>query len=185
MPTPGIRVHGGEARGRRLVSPAGIRPSQGVVKEAIFNLLGERLAGARALDLCAGSGALGIEALSRGAGHVTFVERGERQVAAIRRNVSSLGYGERAVVARVDAGRWLDAHPQEVAAATLVLLDPPYNDPVLARALRVLDRFSMPRATIVVEHGARQELPPMDRLQVERSRRYGDTQVTVLTAVDA
>jgi 16S rRNA (guanine966-N2)-methyltransferase len=152
------------------------------VKEAIFNLVGSEVRGARVLDLCAGSGALGIEALSRGAGHVTFVERADRQVATIHRNLSSLGYAQRAVVARVDVGRWLEKHPEEVAGATLVLLDPPYNDPVLARALRVLDRLCGSRATVVVEHGVRQPLPPLDGLQVERSRRYGDTQVCLLRA---
>ena len=182
MPTPNLRVHGGEARGRRLVAPPGIRPSQGVVKEAIFNVLADGVVGARVVDLYAGSGALGVEALSRGAEHVTFVERGERQLGAIRRNLATLGYEERATVAREDAERWLGAHPEEVAAAAVVLLDPPYNDPVLIRSLQLLDRLSGPEATVVVEHSPRQELPALERLRVVREKRYGDTQVTVLQA---
>jgi 16S rRNA (guanine966-N2)-methyltransferase len=182
VPTPNLRVHGGEARGRRLVAPPGIRPSQGLVKEAIFNLLAGSVVGARVLDLYAGSGALGVEALSRGAAEATFVERGDRQVDAIRRNLAALRYEERGTIVRLDAERWLAAHPEEVEAAAVVLLDPPYNDPALIRSLQLLDRLAGPGATVVVEHSPRQELPVLERLRVVREKRYGDTQVTVLRA---
>jgi 16S rRNA (guanine966-N2)-methyltransferase len=182
MAGPGLRVHGGEARGRRLTAPPGIRPSQGMVKEAIFNHLAGAVVGARVLDLCAGSGALGIEALSRGAAHVTFVDRGERPVAAIRRNLGELGYPEQAAVVRADVGRWLPAHAEEVAAADVALIDPPYNDPVLGRSLVVLDRLCGSDALVVVEHGWRQRLPVMERLAALFERRYGDTQLTVLAS---
>jgi 16S rRNA (guanine966-N2)-methyltransferase len=177
---PGLRVHGGEARGRRLTAPPGIRPSQGMVKEAIFNHLADAVVDAAVLDLCAGSGALGIEALSRGAAHVTFVERGDRQVAAIRRNLAEINYADRATVVRADAERWLTTHPDEVAAAGVVLLDPPYNDPVLGRTILILDRLTGPDTLVVVEHGTRQDLPPLSRLQLERERRYGDSRLTIL-----
>src|SRR5256885_6627504 len=91
-----LRVAGGEARGRRLKAPKNIRPTQGMVKQAIFNMVGSRIEGARVLDLFAGSGALGIEALSRGASIVTFVDQQPRGLAILRQNLDALGFKERA-----------------------------------------------------------------------------------------
>ena len=175
-----LHVHGGDARGRRLVAPKGIRPTQGLVKEAIFNSLDSAVPEADVLDLFAGSGALGIEALSRGAGRATFVERDDGGLDAIRRNLRTLGFDERAKVERSEVTRWLRAHPEEVKAASLVLVDPPYNDPVLDRALTLLDGLLRGGAVVVVERASRQSLPAFPRLRPSRERRYGDTQVTVL-----
>jgi 16S rRNA (guanine966-N2)-methyltransferase len=179
MPASSLRVHGGAARGRRLLAPPGIRPTQGLVKEAIFNQLGP-LEDAAVLDLFAGSGALGIEALSRGAASAVFVERGERQVAAIRRNLRELGWADRAQVIRADVPRWLGQHADDAAAADVILLDPPYDDAVLASTLSALDGLVGESAVVVVEHGTRAALAPLPRLATTRSRRYGDTQVSML-----
>jgi len=111
-----------------------------MVKQAIFNLVGPGIAGAHVLDLFAGSGALGIEALSRGAANVTFVDHQPRGLAILRQNLDVLGLKERAHVVRADVVRWLDASPDEIKRAGLVMLDPPYDDLVLDRALKVLDR---------------------------------------------
>src|SRR3989454_7848122 len=135
-----LRVSGGEARGRRLKAPKGIRPTQGMVKEAIFNLVGPTIEGAQVLDLFAGSGALGIEALSRGAEGVTFVDREPRGLAILRQNLDALDLKTRANVIRGDVVRWLESSPDEIKRAGLVLMDPPYDDVVLDRALKVLDR---------------------------------------------
>jgi 16S rRNA (guanine966-N2)-methyltransferase len=180
--TATLHVHGGEARGRRLLAPKGIRPTQGLVKEAIFNSLDSAVREARVLDLFAGSGALGIEALSRGAGHATFVESQDVGLEAIRRNLRTLGYEERSSVERLEVTRWLRAHPDEVGAASLVLVDPPYNDPVLDRALTLLDAQLSEGATVVVECATRQTLPAFPRLRPSRERRYGDTRLTFLVA---
>ena len=174
-----LRVSGGEARGRRLKAPKNIRPTQGMVKQAIFNMVGARIEGANVLDLFAGSGALGIEALSRGAASVTFVDQQPRGLAILRQNLDALGFKERARLIRSDVVRWLEASPDAVGAADFIFLDPPYEDVVLDRALRVLDR-EVGAATVVAEHSRRQELPQLSRLQVDRERRYGDTVVTVL-----
>ena len=176
-----LRVSGGDARGRRLRAPRNIRPTQGMVKEAIFNLVASRIDGARVVDLFAGSGALGIEALSRGAAHVTFVDREPRGLAILRQNLEVLGFKERARVVRADAARWLEGSPAEMREADLVLMDPPYGDPVLDRALRALDTGGA-TATVVAEYSRRQSLPALGRLKVERERRYGDTMVAVLSA---
>jgi 16S rRNA (guanine966-N2)-methyltransferase len=173
------------AGGRRLVTPRGIRPSQGVVKEAVFNVLGPAVADAVVLDLFAGSGALGIEALSRGAARATFVERDAASAGVIRRNLSSLGYEDRSRVAAAEVVRWLRGHAAEVAEASVVLLDPPYNDRVLDRALALLDETVQEGATVVVERAATQALPGLQRLRPVRERRYGDTAVTVLRAASS
>ena len=178
---PGLRVSGGEARGRRLKAPKGIRPTQGMVKQAIFNLVGPGIEGAHVLDLFAGSGALGIEALSRGAGYVTFVDHQARGLAILRQNLDVLGFKERSHIVRGDVVRWLEASPDQIKRAGLVFLDPPYDDAVLDRALRVLDR-TVEDATVVAEHSRRQQMPVLARLEVDRQRRYGDTMVTVLRA---
>jgi len=176
-----LRVAGGEARGRRLKAPKGIRPTQGMVKEAIFNLIGPGIADVHVLDLFAGSGALGIEALSRGAAAVTFVDREPRGLAILRQNLDALDLKERSRVVRGDVVRWLEASPDEIRRAGFVFMDPPYDDAVLDRALKVIDR-EVSGATVVAEHSRRQELPTLVRLRVDRQRRYGDTMVTVFRA---
>jgi 16S rRNA (guanine966-N2)-methyltransferase len=176
-----LRVSGGEARGRRLKAPKNIRPTQGMVKQAIFNIVGAGIEGATVLDLFAGSGALGIEALSRGAATVTFVDQQPRGLAILRQNLDALGFKERARVVRADVVRWLEASPDAVRAARLVFLDPPYDDVVLDRALRVLDREAED-AIVLAEHSKRQSPPELSRLKLDRQRRYGDTVVSVLRA---
>ena len=177
-----LRVAGGEARGRRLKSPKNIRPTQGMVKQAIFNMVGQSIEGAQVLDLFAGSGALGIEALSRGAARVTFVDQQPRGLAILRQNLDALGFKERASLVRADVVRWLEASPSAIRSAAFVFLDPPYEDVVLDRALKVLDR-EVEGATVVAEHSRRQPLPELARLSVDRERRYGDTVVSVLKAI--
>jgi len=131
------------------------------------------------LDLFAGSGALGIEALSRGAATVTFVDQQPRGLAILRQNLDALGFKERAHVVRGDVVRWLEASPDAVRPVDFAFLDPPYEDVVLDRALDALDR-TVDHATVIAEHSRRQQLPVLSRLRVDRQRRYGDTIVTVL-----
>jgi 16S rRNA (guanine966-N2)-methyltransferase len=176
-----LRVSGGENRGRRLKAPRNIRPTQGMVKQAIFNMVGPSIEGASVLDLFAGSGALGIEALSRGAASVTFVDHQPRGLDILRQNLDVLGLKERAKVVRSDVVRWLEASPDAIKGAGFVFLDPPYDDVVLDRALKALDR-EVENATVLAEHSRRQELPQLSRLKVDRQRRYGDTLVTVYRA---
>jgi 16S rRNA (guanine(966)-N(2))-methyltransferase RsmD len=152
-----------------------------MVKEAIFNLIGPRIADAHVLDLFAGSGALGIEAMSRGAAAVTFVDREPRGLAILRQNLEALDLKARAAVVRADVVRWLESSPDKIKEAGVVFLDPPYEDAVLDRALKVIDR-EVADAVVLVEHSRRQEVPELARLRVDRQRRYGDTMVTVLRA---
>ena len=174
-------MSGGEARGRRLRTPKNIRPTQGIVKQAIFNMVGPEIENANVLDLFAGSGALGIEALSRGARSVTFVDRQPRGLDILRQNLDALGFKDRARIVRSDVVRWLEASPDAVNAAGFVFLDPPYDDVVFDRALEALDR-SKTTATVLAEHSRRQAPPNLSRLKVDRQRRYGDTVVTIFRA---
>src|SRR5579872_6366374 len=174
-----LRVGGGEARGRRLKAPKNIRPTMGLVKQAIFNMIGPEIEGAAVLDLFAGSGAIGIEALSRGASNVTFVDRQPRGLAILRQNLDALGLKDRAQVVRGDVVRWLETSHDAVRSAGFVFLDPPYEDAVLDRALKALDRAGGD-AIVLAEHSRRQQLPALVRLRVDRQRRYGDTMVSVL-----
>ncbi len=124
-----MRIVAGEHRSRRLVAPPGrgVRPTSDRAREALFASLGRRVVGARALDLFAGSGALGLEALSRGAASCRFVERDAPALAAIRANVAALGEGERATVEKGEALRALRGLVAGGERFDLVLADPPYD----------------------------------------------------------
>jgi 16S rRNA (guanine966-N2)-methyltransferase len=134
------------------------------------------LPGAMVLDLFAGSGALGLEALSRGAAHITFVERAPASLRALQANIDKLGAGDAVAVVRTDALRYLD--DLAVAAFDIALADPPYGSDDAASVLRAFERVPFARL-LCMEHAARM---PMPRLDGVRSRRYGDTALTFITA---
>ena len=148
----------------------------------MFNMLGDAVPEARVLDLYAGSGALGVEALSRGAAFVTFVERARACASILRQNLDALGLRSRSRLAIADVSRWLEANPDEVRSAAVVILDPPYDDPSLGPELTALDRLAAAGALVVVEHAAGRNLPALDRLEPVRERRYGGSALTVLRA---
>jgi 16S rRNA (guanine966-N2)-methyltransferase len=182
------RIIAGTYRGRRLVVPAGdrVRPTKDRVKEAVFSALDARglLADAVVVDLYAGSGALGLEALSRGAAEVTFVERDRAALAALRQNVAAIGDPPSVHVAASDARAWLRGGR---ATADLVLADPPYDlapadrDAVIDAACR-----RAPGGTVVVETSASGGAPaPPDGWTVGWERRFGDTLVVFLSSGSA
>jgi 16S rRNA (guanine966-N2)-methyltransferase len=109
------------------------------------------------------------------------VDREPRGLAILRQNLEVLDLKERAQVIRGDVVRWLEGSPDQLMQAGFVFMDPPYDDPILDRALKALDRGSS-TATVVVEHSRRQELPALTRIRVDRQRKYGDTMVSVLRA---
>ncbi len=163
-----MRVIGGEFRSRRLSAPQGeaTRPTSDRLRETLFNVLGPAVQGARFLDLYAGSGAVGVEALSRGAAFCAFAERGPAALAAIRENLASLGLGSSAR-ARVE-GRSAQAALQRLPGAAesfdFVFLDPPYEasgeyTETLAILGREGPRLLRPGATVIAEHARRGDLP--------------------------
>ena len=176
-----MRVVAGSLRGRRLVAPSGpaTRPTSDRVREATFNALAslDVLRDATVLDLFAGSGALGIEALSRGAAHCTFVEQARPAIAAVRQNLDALGLSEQATVVTMDVDRYVAS-----AAAgrfDLALADPPYaydGWPALLDAVP---------AEVLVAESDRAVEPgePSAGWELVRSRRYGTTHVTILRRI--
>lgn len=178
-----MRVIAGRLGGRRLVAPPGqsVRPTGDRVREALFSMLGDAVAGARVLDLFAGSGALAMEALSRGAAHADLVERDPRALQAIRVNVDALDLAATATVHRREALGFLGDAAREGRQYDLAFLDPPYRDAAtlgrkLADALPVV---LAPGARVVSESDRRAPLEL--ELPLVRERRYGDTQIRIHT----
>jgi len=195
-----MRIVGGESRGRRLKSLPGrsVRPTSERAREALFDILGERVVGSRFLDLFAGVGAVGLEALSRGAEQAVLVEASERAARVIRQNMDALGAGARARLVRGDAMTALRGLAAAGAKFDIVFMDPPYRDRRgLERALAAITRANAsdaaetaveaqaqagilaPDAIVVVEHDA--HAPPLaatGTLAVERSRRFGEAVLT-------
>jgi len=170
-----VRIIAGRWGGRKLIAPRGdaTRPTSDRVREALFSVLGERVEDARVLDLFAGSGALGLEALSRGAGETTFVDSAEPAIRALRANLDALG-GE-AAIRRGDARSFLQTARTEARQYDLVFLDPPYRMAArLGRELsEALPAVLAPRSLVVSESDRRSPLA-LD-LPLTDERRYGDT----------
>jgi 16S rRNA (guanine966-N2)-methyltransferase len=173
-----VRVVAGEFKGRRLYAPRGARtrPTADRVREALFSMLGD-VSGARVLDLYAGSGALGIEALSRGAETAVFVERDQAALSALRRNLDAVG--AHADVRQQDVLRFL-ARPE--GTFDLVFCDPPYDvAPAVAGALvEALPALTGEKARIVTESDKRNPLLLTAPLVIERT--YGDTRIAIHSA---
>jgi 16S rRNA (guanine966-N2)-methyltransferase len=177
-----MRVVAGTARGVPLRAPrgAGTRPITDRVKETLFAIIGGRVIDAAVLDLFAGSGAIGIEALSRGAVHATFVERGRDARAAIRDNLERTKLGAHATVIGDDVLRFLDG--RAAGPYDLVILDPPYDERAILAPLQRLTAHLAADATVVVKHFWRTELALPDGLTPIRERRFGETMLTFLAA---
>jgi 16S rRNA (guanine966-N2)-methyltransferase len=175
-----MRVVAGELRGRRLLSAAGreTRPTSERARAGLFDWLGPRVVDARVLDLFAGSGALGIEALSRGAREAVFVERSRAALRALRSNLAELALEGRAQVVERDLARGPGARVAEGPGFDLVLADPPYEGGWLARLLacETLPTLLRPEAVVIVERSARTPaLEGTARLHLDGSKRYGET----------
>lgn len=181
-----MRVIAGELKGQRLVAPRGwkVRPTSDRVREAIFSALGERVVGARVLDLYCGTGALAIEALSRGAAHAVLVDQDTRPALG---NVQRLGLADRTELVRSDAERWLSRVSVADAAGKfdLVFVDAPYRlaDRVTETLENHLPRLLAADGRAVVESGARRPLR-IESLEPLRQRRYGAADVTIYGAAE-
>ncbi len=177
-----MRIVAGALGGRRLVAPRdqATRPTSEKVREALFSILGP-ISGAKVLDLYAGTGALGLEALSRGAARVVFVEGRRPALASLQENLTSLGIAANTAV----IGRPVERCRGSLTAHypfDLVLADPPYADIVGGQALRavegLLDGLLAPGGRLVVEHSSQGEAPEITGLERRDTRRYGDTSLS-------
>ena len=184
-----MRVVGGKLRSRPIAGPKSdaVRPTSDRLREALFNILthsyGDPVTGARVLDLFAGTGALGIEAISRGADYALFVDEGVEARALLRDNVESLGLGGVTRIFRRDASRLGPAHPLD--PFSLVFLDPPYGKGLAEKSL-ISARdggWLMPEALLVVEEAADAGFKtPEGFVELER-RRYDDTEFTFIRLI--
>ena len=174
-----MRVIAGSLRGRRIGAPPGLgtRPTSDRVRESLFNLLGPLPRAAAVLDLYAGSWALGIEALSRGAAHVTFVERDRVALRTLRGNLEALRIRDRSRVIAADAGS-----PTRIAPGRydLILADPPYDATTSERIVTQGADLLAPGGVLALEHADEDPAPePPESLAVWKSRRYGRSRVTL------
>ena len=181
-----MRIVGGGLRGRALVAPKSqaLRPTADRLRESLFNILvhayGDPVTGARVLDLFAGTGALGLEALSRGAAFALFVDDGAEARALVRENVATLGLGGVTRIFRRDATRLGPAHPIE--PFTLVFLDPPYRAGLAEKALVSAREggWLAPETLIVVEEAVDANFKTPDGFEECERRQYVDTEVVFL-----
>ncbi|NNU15535.1 16S rRNA (guanine(966)-N(2))-methyltransferase RsmD [Parvularcula sp. ZS-1/3] len=188
-----MRIVGGEFRGRKIIAPSGqnTRPTTDRTRESLFNILAHRegleLEGARVLDLFAGSGALGFEAISRGASFCLFVDTDASARGAIRDNVEALQLFGRTRIHRRPADA-LGAKPAGVGAPfDLCLMDPPYNKGLIDKALAVLSEggWMAPGALIVAEHARGETFETPEGRMLEETRAFGDTEMSFLNVPPA
>ncbi len=179
-----LRIIGGEKRGTLLFAPEGMdtRPLRDRVREALFNILQGRLAGRQVLDVFAGTGAVGLEALSRGATTGTFIEANARSARAIERNIAKLGYGARARLVTGKVPACLRHANSPEGGFDLVFLMPPYHTGLgqVALAELTMGGSLAPRAIAVLEIHRDEDTPPPEDWHVADERRYGITRLLFL-----
>ncbi|WP_165219254.1 RsmD family RNA methyltransferase [Aquisphaera insulae] len=181
-----MRIIAGQRRGHKFDGPrakSDMRPTSDLVRESIFNMVGDLMPGRLAVDLFAGTGAIGLEALSRGAERAIFVEKDREHVGLIHRNVATLRYEDRATIRLADAYRWARTYQPDGTSPLAVFLDPPYRDyqtrqPALRQLLGGLLERLPAGSLIAVEAGRDLDdvIPDLGSWDV---RRYGDTQVAI------
>ena len=183
-----MRIIGGEHKSRSIAMPKGVqmRPTRDKVREALFNILGD-ISGKKVLELFAGSGAFGIEAISRGAGSVTFIDNNFRCCKTIRSNLESLGIPEsKYTIIKANAEKFRAPAP-EFGKFDIVFLDPPYYRDTAKKCLINIDSHDIvtPVGMVIVEHFKKDALGvELERLVFMDERRYGDTVITILKRTD-
>ncbi len=179
-----MRIIAGTHKGRVLASPTwdGLRPTSDRLRETLFNVLADRLAGATLLDVCAGTGAIALEALSRGATRVTCLESDARAVRLIAANAAHCGLENRCVIIRGTAPEAL-TRGRVGGPFDLVVLDPPYAAPWLDEAVAAARQLVADGGLVVLEHSSRRAAPEPPGLRLERTRRAGDSALSTYRAV--
>lgn len=173
-----MRVITGTARGVKLLSPEGmdVRPTTDKVKESIFNIIQFDIEGSRVLDLFAGSGQLGIEALSRGAQSAVFVDSSKKSVDLAKKNLEHTRLIDKAKLLCVDYALFLQGSADTF---DIIFLDPPYNTSILQRAINSSDKILSPYGLLVCEHGTDETVVPPNDTYAQKSYKYGKITLTV------
>ena len=182
-----MRITGGKVKGRRLASPKGlnIRPTTDKVREAIFNIIGHDFSGLRVIDLFAGTGSLGLEALSRGAFSVTFIDYSGQAIKLIKRNLLLCGYQTSGIIIKKDLRNGLPRkHAIMKEKFDLVFLDPPYRKgfaPFLLQEISTRLIISS-NSRVIIETSKNEVLPvSYENLEIVDTRLYGDTKISIYT----
>ena len=181
-----MRIISGTSKGRKLITPRrySLRPTSDRVKESLFNILGSEVEGKVVLDLFAGTGNLGIEALSRGAERVIFVEKGRQALQIIQTNLNQFGLAERSEILPKDVNRAIGILKQREECFDLILMDPPYEKGLIQRTLMKLNTHPIyhEESILVIEHNRREPLPHiLDEWNLIRQQKIGDTLLSFLT----
>ena len=181
-----MRIIAGASKGRKLATPKSqsIRPTSDRVKESLFNILGSEVEGKVVLDLFAGTGNLGIEALSRGAKRVIFVEKGRQAVRLIQTNFNQFGLADRSEILPKDANRAIGILKQRGECFDLIFMDPPYEKGLIQRTLMKLSTHPIYHgdSILVIEHNRREPLPGiLEGWHLIRQQKIGDTLLSFLT----
>ncbi|HMK61953.1 MAG TPA: 16S rRNA (guanine(966)-N(2))-methyltransferase RsmD [Dissulfurispiraceae bacterium] len=183
-----MRISGGSAKGRKVGSRKAfvcrgdsdeLRPTAAKVRQAIFNIIAGKVDGCRFLDLYAGTGAVGIEAISRGASHVAFVESNIARTKIIKQLLDKFGFTEKASVMHTDADSFL--YKISHGAFDVIFIDPPYASSFLSGSLRIIDKSRILKegGIVIAEHSSKTALPSFQNLVLQKKYRYGDTALTL------
>lgn len=186
-----MKILGGKYKGRNIYMPAGVRPTQNLTRKAVFDIVGHDLEGLAILELFAGSGAVGLEALSLGAAKAVFVEKEQLAVDTIQENLTILGIGQGGrndAQAEVLQGDAMAAIKQMAAGGKkfdLIFMDPPYQRDMAKKALKTLEAYDIlqPNCIVIIEHSQGESIPKEhQRLSCIKQRKYGKSFLTILRA---
>jgi 16S rRNA (guanine966-N2)-methyltransferase len=186
-----MRIIAGTLKGRRLAAPTwdGLRPTSDKLRETLFNVIADRMENARFLDGFAGTGAVGLEALSRGAAHVTFIEQDPRACKLIAQNVERCGVTDGYIIVRGGfGGKGMRESARRSPLGSLgpfdvIFLDPPYADPVIDAAMRTAMTWLSPSGLLIVEHAARDPIAEPPGARLTRDLRSGDSALAFMERV--
>jgi len=169
-----MRIIAGESKGKKLKVPKGIRPTQDKVRESIFNILGGKIVDAIVLDIFAGSGSFGLEAISRGARKVIFVEINPKVIKILKENIDMLGYREKTQVIQIDAIKAIQMLGINIPYPAIVFADPPYNKGFADRVIHTVKKASNSALLLILEHSKE------EKVNIGRTLRFGDTEVNFI-----
>ena len=181
-----LRIIGGSERGRKLSGPKGtrFRPTTGRVKEFVFSWLGEEVVDAAILDLFAGTGSLGLEALSRGARQIVFVDNAAPSMSLLRKNIDTCGFSKLCHIVKADVFRALTRFQQQKAVFDLILADPPFKASLRRRILEAVSKTHLLKSSgwLIVEHEQHDTDPGGHDLELIKQRKFGHCVVSIYSA---